>query len=146
MTELEVQVPVETMVLSGEGENAQWHPLPSALGFSSEDPLAAILLIGVAGGVTPVEWVFAFDLIHRASRGWPKVGVGDVRFGADDLDPSWVILRLSSSDASATLRLRVLDVKKYVEAVKAMLGAQPAVDIVAESLDKTISAILEGSA
>lgn len=143
MTELKVSV--ETHVLmSGEGENAVWSPMPSALQFTQEDPVAATLVVGV-GEPNAVPWVFAFDLVYRASTGWSRAGVGDVRFGVDELNPDWLVLRLASPDGSATLRLRALDVKRYVQRVRAMLDAQPSVDIVSQSLEKTISAILEGS-
>lgn len=143
MTELSSAV--EVFVLGANEQDATWAPLPAALEFTLADPIATTLVLG---GDDPdaVRWVFSFDLIYRASIGRSTVGVGDVRFSFDELDTQWVLLRLSSPDAFALLRMNAMHVKKFVLAVKAVLDAQPTVDLVAESLDQMISAILEGSA
>jgi hypothetical protein len=123
-------------------DNQKWTPLPAEMSWLGDDPIACTL---VFGDDHERAWTFAFDLIRAISNNRPS-GVGDVRFDLDSLEPNYFLLRLSSPDGQAVMRLRAVDVNAFVHAVISALGAQRKSDLVARSLDRELSAILKGTA
>jgi hypothetical protein len=135
----EIAKPTEIFLLDTAART--WAPLPAELRWSAKDPIACTVVFGVTN--SEVTWTFAFDLMRAISDNRPA-GVGDVRFDVDHLDPSYILLRLTSPDGKCTTRLKLVDVKTFVHRVIAAMGAQRNEDFVARSLDKALSAILKG--
>lgn len=136
-------VKVDAEILAGQGNKAGWQTMPAELRFSPQDPIAACLRFGGAEVEEPVDWHFAFDLLHRVSVGWSTVGYGDVRFSTDPLSQQFVLLRLASPSGQAVLRILIADIKRFVLEVKPLLDAEPESDAVQLALDQAIYDILE---
>lgn len=142
MTEISVRA-LSMQIFDGSTNNGSWEPVPAEMRYDTGDPLAMTLRFG-DGGPGSVDWVFAFDLFYRMSVGWAKVGIGDVRLDVDALRPEYVLVRLASPEGRAVFRMPIVEMKKFVSAVKALIPSQPERDLVAEKLEEEINAILKG--
>lgn len=136
--------PITIFALDRSGPGTGWCAVPALLAFSRDDPLAVECVFSL-GNPDEQTAVFAFDLLVHISTSRPA-GSGLVRFEYDQLDPQFTIVRfVNVKGQKFTYRIQGNDIKVFVYGVRGALDVDAGPDRVAESLQKALADILEGS-